>query len=137
MGGPWLDVDGTLQLLHSDHARERDKSLLRCILVGGVWNGFLLWKGQGSACTLVGSLEVLTVMVTFFWECPFPPLVEIREHPEFLDLVEMDKSSWLRCLLWHGWFPLFSGVNGGFPRAGGPREGASNLLESALGRYSF
>ena len=33
----------------------------------------------------------------------FPPLVEIREHPEFHDLVEMDKSSW----------PL--GVNGGSP----------------------
>ena len=27
-------------------------------------------------------------MVTFFGECPFPPLVEIREHPEFHDLVE-------------------------------------------------
>ena len=29
-----------MQLLHSDHVRERDKALLRCILVGGVWNGF-------------------------------------------------------------------------------------------------
>ena len=37
-GGPWLDLDGTLQLLNSDHVRERD--LLRGILVGGVWNGF-------------------------------------------------------------------------------------------------
>ena len=53
------------------------------------------------------------VMVTFFGECPFPPLVEIRENPEFHDLVELDKSSWPRCLLWHGWSPLLSGVNGG------------------------
>ena len=38
-GGPWLDVDGSLQLLNSDCVRERDKALLRSILVGGVWNG--------------------------------------------------------------------------------------------------
>ena len=41
-GGPWLDVDGSLQLLNSGHVRERDEALLRSILVGGVWNGFLL-----------------------------------------------------------------------------------------------
>ena len=52
-----------------------------------------------------------------FWDCTFPPLVEIREHPEFHDLLEMDKTSWLRCLLWHGWLPLLSGVNGGSPWA--------------------
>ena len=66
----------------------------------------------------------------------FPPLVETREHPEFHDLMEMDKSSWPRCLLWHGWLPLLSGVNGGSPWAGSRREGAANLLECALGRYS-
>ena len=26
-GGPWLDTDGTLQLLDSDHVRWRDKAL--------------------------------------------------------------------------------------------------------------
>ena len=48
-----------------------------------------------------------------FWDCTFPLLVEIREHPEFHDLMEMDKTSWPRCLLWHGWLNLLSGVNGG------------------------
>ena len=48
-GGPSLDIDGTLQLLNSDHVRERDKELLRSILVGGVWNGFLLGKIQGPS----------------------------------------------------------------------------------------
>ena len=44
-----------------------------------------------------------------FWECTFPPLVEIREHPEFHDLMRMDKAHWPGCLLWHGWLPMLSG----------------------------
>ena len=35
-GGPLLDIHGSLQLLNSSHVRERDKALLRSILVGGV-----------------------------------------------------------------------------------------------------
>ena len=65
-----------------------------------------------------------------------PPLVEIREHLEFHGLVEMDKSSWPRCLLWHGWLFLLSGVNGGSPWAESPRESAFHLLGCALGQYS-
>ena len=55
-GGPWLDVDGSLQLLNSDHVRERDKALLRSILVGRVWNRFLLHKveGQRMPCRFCG-----------------------------------------------------------------------------------
>ena len=71
-----------------------------------------------------------------FWECTFLPLVEIREHPEFHDLMELDTSSWLRCFLWHGWLLLLSGVNGSSPWAESPGEGAANLLECDLGRYS-
>ena len=71
-----------------------------------------------------------------FWDCTFPPLVEIREHPEFHDLMELDKTSWPRCLLWHGWLPLLSATNGGSLWALTPAEGAVNILECALGRYS-
>ena len=39
-GGPLLDVHGSLQLLNSSHVRDRDKGLLRSIMVGCVWNGF-------------------------------------------------------------------------------------------------
>ena len=41
-GGPLLDFRGSMQLLVSSHVRDRDKALLRAILSGGVWNGFLL-----------------------------------------------------------------------------------------------
>ena len=42
-----LDIAGSLQLLHAPHVRERDKALLRSIMVGGVWNGFLLGHARG------------------------------------------------------------------------------------------
>ena len=130
-----MDIDGTLQLLNSDHVREREKALLRSILVGGVWNGFLLGqvRGQDVPCRFCGGRDHDGHL---FWDCTFPPLVEIREHPEFHDLMEMDKTSWPRCLLWHGWLPLLSGINGGSPWAQSPAEGAVNLLECSLGRYS-
>ena len=71
-----------------------------------------------------------------FWECTFPPLVEIRENPEFHDLMRMDKAHWPRCLLWHGWLPMLSGVNGASPWAVDASESAAYLVEVALGRYS-
>ena len=115
-GGPFLDVSGTVQLLNSDHVRERDKALLRGVLVGGVWNGFLLGKVKGChvPCRFCGGDDGDGHL---FWDCTFPPLVEIRENPEFHELMEMDKSFWPRCLLWHGWLPMLSGVNRGSPWA--------------------
>ena len=71
-----------------------------------------------------------------FWECPYPPLVEIRENPEFHDLMRMDKSHWPRCLLWHGWLPLFSGAGDGSPWAVSADNAAVYMLESALGSHS-
>ena len=29
--------------------------------------------------------------------------------------MRLDKAHWPRCLLWHGWFPMLSGVNGASP----------------------
>ena len=58
-GGPLLDVPGTLQLLASGHVRERDESLLKSVLVGGVW------KRLGDSPCHAGSVVVLMVMVTF------------------------------------------------------------------------
>ena len=47
-----------------------------------------------------------------------------------------DKAHWPRCLLWHGWLPMHSGVNGASPWAANASESASYLVETALGGYS-
>ena len=118
-----------LQLLNSGHVLEREEALLWGVLAGGVRNNFLLEKvkGQHVPCRSYGGAESDGYI---FWDCPFPPLVEIREHPE---LLEMDMSYWPRCLLWHDLLPFLSGVNRGFPWAEPPAEGAGNLHECALG----
>ena len=134
-GGLLLDVHGSLQLLTSSHVRERDKALLRSIMVGGVWNGFLLGRvrSQIVPCRFCGAPDGDGHLC---WERTFPPLDEIRENPEFHDLIRMDKAHWLRCLLWHGWLPRLSGINGASPWAAIAADCAGSLIESALGRYS-
>ena len=134
-GGPLLDVHGSLQLRNSSHVRERDKALLRAIMVGGGWNGFLFGRvrGRDVPCRFCGAPDNDGHL---FWDCTFLPLVEIRENPEFHDLMKLDKSHWPRCLLWHGWLPMLSGVNGASTWAVDASESASYLVESALGRYS-
>ena len=97
--------------------------------------GFFL-EGSGRSRFHVGSMALQTVMVIFFGECSFPPLVEIRESPEFHDLMREDKAHWPRCLLWHGWLPMLSGVNSASPWAADASESAGYLVEVALGRYS-
>ena len=133
--GPLLDIRGSLQLLNSSHVRDRDEGLLRSVLVGGVWNGFLLSrvKGQPVPCRFCGSPDSEGQL---FWECTLPPLVAIRENPEFHDLMREDKAHWPRCLLWHGWLPMLSGVNGASPWAADASESALYLVETALGQYS-
>ena len=103
--------------------------------VGGVWNGFLLGRvrSQTVPCWFCGATDHDGHL---FWECTFPPLVEIRENPEFHDLMRMDKAHWPRCLLWHGWLPMLSGCNGVSPWAGTASESAHFLVETALGGYS-
>ena len=81
-------------------------------------------------------MVLLIVMVICFGNVLFPPLVEIRENPEFHDLMRLDKEHWPRCLLWHGWLPVLSGVNGASPWAVDASESAAYLVEVALGRYS-
>ena len=87
-----LDIAGSLQLLYAPHVRERDKALLRAIMVGGVWNGFLLGHARGEIvpCRFCGGFDGDGHL---FWECPHSPLVQIRENPEFHDLIQRDKRT--------------------------------------------
>ena len=85
-------------------------------------------RGQPVPCRFCGAPDYDGHL---FGECTFPLLVEIRENPEFHDLMGMDKAHWPRCLLWHG-----SGVNGVSPCAAETSESAVHLFEVALGRYS-
>ena len=50
-GGPLLDVHGSLQLLDSCHVRERDKALLRSIMVGLDWcvSWVVSWPGCSTS----------------------------------------------------------------------------------------
>ena len=54
-----LDYVGTTQLLFSSHRRERDRMLLRGILCGGAWNGFLLGmsKEEEVLCRFCGGVD--------------------------------------------------------------------------------
>ena len=124
-----------MQHLNSFHVRERDEALLRSVMVGGVWNGFLVGKtrSQPTPCRFCGALDGDGHL---FWECTFPSLFEIRESPEFHDLMREDKAHWPRCLLWHGWLPLLSGANRAPPWAAHACEAACYMVEAALGRYS-
>ena len=58
-GGFGVDIYGSHQLLVSSHLRERDKMLLRAILFGGVWNGFLLSKvkKEDVPCRFCGAFD--------------------------------------------------------------------------------
>ena len=53
-----FDIDGILQLLNSDHVRERDKALLRSILVGeeGGEEGRLEWVSSWKGPLSGGAL---------------------------------------------------------------------------------
>ena len=123
-GCPLLDIAGSLQLLHAPHVRERDKALLRGIMAGGVWNGFLLGHARGEIvpCRFCGEVDGDSHL----------PLVQIRENPEFHDLIQMDKRTWPRCLLWHGRLPAQDTLG---DWANGSPSLAANVIESRLGGY--
>ena len=72
-----MDNHGTLQLFNSAHVRERDKALLGSVLVGGVWNGYLLERvrGQHVPCQFCGGPDRDGHL---FWACTFPPLRSMK-----------------------------------------------------------
>ena len=84
---------------------------------------------------LVGSVVHLITMATFFWDCTFPPFVELRSQPEFLPLMSNDRTHWPSCLLWRGWLPGLSSRTLGTPWAISSSDLAGSCLENALRPY--
>ena len=70
LGGELADFQGSLQRQTSSHLRERDKMLLRAILCGRVWNGFLHGKAKKEDVPrrFCGKSDG-----HLFWECTSPP----------------------------------------------------------------
>ena len=103
-GGFGVDIHGSHQLLVSSHLRERDKMLLRAILSGGVWNGFLLGKAQKEdiPCRFCGAPDNDGHLI---WDCTFSPFVQLRKSPEFLLLMSRASLSSLAWLASRADFP--------------------------------
>ena len=107
---------------------------MRGILPGGVWNGFLLGfvRREIVPCRFCGGPDSDGHL---FWECPHHPFVHIRDSPEFHDLLLLDRSSWPRCLLWHGWLPALACSGGASPWCTSDDDVADARLERMLGSY--
>ena len=111
--------------------------MLRAILCGTVWNGFLLGKAKKEdvPCRFCGKRDGDGHL---FWECTSPsphPLQHVREPPEFAHLLSLNRSNWPRCLLWHGWVLGLSGLGDKDPWATSFGDLASFHLERCLGAY--
>ena len=79
----------------------------------------------------VGFVGRQMVMVIYFGNVPFHLLLRFVKILSFT--MRLDTAHWPRCLLWHGWLPMLSGVNGASPWAASASESASYLVEAALG----
>ena len=108
--------------------------LLRSILCGGAWNGFLFGKTKEEEipCRFCGGVDRDGHL---FWECSSPSLVHVREHPEFVPLMSLDRSTWPRCLAWHGWLPTLTCLRAQPPWAVAEVDSVDAALETALGAY--
>ena len=133
-GGFGVDIYGSHQLLVSSHLRARDKIMLRAMLSGGVWNGFLLSKvkKENVPCRFCCAPDNDGHL---FWDCTFLLLWNLRNSPEFLPLMSKDRTHWPRCLLWHGWLPGLTSRTVGTPWAIASSDLTSSCLENALGPY--
>ena len=109
--------------------------LLRVILSGGVWNGFLLRMAENEdiRCRVCNAPD--NDGHHFFCDSSFSPFVELRNSPEFLPLMGRDRTEWPRCLLWHGSLPGLTSSSIGTPRAVAAGDLASQNLEKASGPY--
>ena len=108
--------------------------LLRFVLCGGVWNGFLLGKAMDAEvpCRYCGGSDEDGRL---FLECTFLPILHVGQLPEFMTLMARDRNNWPRCLLWHGWLPGLSAAGERDPWAALLGILADRVLEQRLCAY--
>ena len=82
-GGLVLDIHGSLQLLNSSHVRERDKALLRSIMVGVSGMVFFL-VGFVARLLHVSFVGRQMVMVIYFGNVPFLLLLRFVKILNFM-----------------------------------------------------
>ena len=133
-GAQFLDVRGSQQLLISSHLRERDKMLLRSILCGEVWDGFLMGKAESDdvRCQFCGEQDGDGHLLLGLY---LSPVVNVRGLPQLLPLMVRDRSTWPRCLLWHGWLPGLGLGGERSPWADSLGQLPVGSLETVLGGY--
>ena len=84
---------------------------------------------------LAGFLGVSMGMVIFSGSVLPLPLCISGIFSEFLTLLTLDRSSWPRCLLWHGWLPALSPRRVQPPWAVAEEDCVDAAVETALGAY--
>ena len=85
--------------------------------------------------SLAGFVGVLMGMVIFSGIALPLRLFASGTILKFVPLLTLDRSSWPRCLAWHGWLPCLSARRGQFPWAVAEVDNVDASLESALGAY--
>ena len=100
--GRYLDFRGSLKLLSSPHQRGGDKGLCVGLYLGVFGMDFFLASSKKKSF-LVVSVGVLIMMDICFGSALILLLFTFVKVPNFVDLLLRDRSSWPRCLLWHGW----------------------------------
>ena len=92
------------------------------------WVSFGKARNEDVRCRFCGDGHL-------FWDCTFSHLVHVWELPEFMLLITRDRSTWPRCLLWHGWLPCLSTAGERDPSAACVGQLAHTSLEQIVGAY--
>ena len=128
-----LDIHGSLHLLNCNHVRERDKALRWWVVSGTVFSLKKVGR-HPTHCRFCGALRIGDGHL--FWESTFPPLDEIRENPDFHDLMRMDKAIGQGAYSEMAGFQCFLVFMVLVPWAADASRGAGNMVENVRGSYS-
>ena len=101
----------------------------------GACNGVLLGKTKEEhvPCRFCGGVD--GDGSSFSGIALLPPLFTLESIRSFSPFWRLDRSSWPRCLAWHGWLPALSSRRVQPPWAVAEVDSVDAALETALGAY--